>query len=84
LQRELATIRPERVVCLGATAAQAELGRDFALMRERGRWHRAADGTPVLATVHPSWVLRQPASVGEAAYAGMVADLARVLETGAA
>jgi DNA polymerase len=84
LQRELATIRPERVVCLGATAAQAVLGRDFALMRERGRWHRAADGTPVLATVHPSWVLRQPASVGEAAYAGMVADLARVLETGAA
>jgi DNA polymerase len=84
LQRELDAVRPERVVCLGATATHALLGRDFPLMRERGRWHRAPDGTAVLATVHPSWVLRQPAAQGEGAYAGLVADLARVAEAMAA
>ncbi|WP_133479439.1 UdgX family uracil-DNA binding protein [Cognatilysobacter segetis] len=78
LERELALVRPERIVCLGATAATAVMGRGFALMRERGRWHRAADGTPVLATVHPAWVLRQPVGQSEDAYASLVADLARV------
>jgi DNA polymerase len=84
LQRELATVKPERIVCLGATAAHAVLGRDFALMRERGRWHRTADGTEVLATVHPSWVLRQPSAQRDAAYAALVADLSRVREALAA
>ena len=78
LERELALLKPERIVCLGATAAAAVLGRGFALMRERGCWHAAADGTPVLATVHPSWVLRQPPGQGDEAFALLVADLRRV------
>ncbi|HZX79698.1 MAG TPA: UdgX family uracil-DNA binding protein [Lysobacter sp.] len=80
LHRELAIVRPARIACLGATAANALLGRDFALMRGRGRWLAADDGTPVLATVHPSWVLRQPEAMREAAYRSLVADLARVAE----
>ncbi|WP_133498863.1 UdgX family uracil-DNA binding protein [Cognatilysobacter terrigena] len=80
LERELALLQPERVVCLGATAATAMLGRGFPLMRERGRWHRTASDVPVMATVHPSWVLRQPPHEQEAAYRGLVDDLRRIIE----
>ncbi|MGY3264536.1 UdgX family uracil-DNA binding protein [Lysobacter sp. HA35] len=78
LDRELALLRPDRIVCLGATAANAVLGRTFSLMRERGRWQSLDIGTPVLATVHPSWVLRQPPESQGDAYRGFVADLMRV------
>jgi uracil-DNA glycosylase family protein len=77
LARELALLQPEVVVCLGATAALALMGRGFRLMDERGRWHRLADGGRMLATVHPAWILRQQDDAArEAAYAGFVADLA--------
>ena len=76
LQRELATLRPEVVVCLGATAARAVLGTGFRLMDQRGTWQTLNDGTRVLATVHPAWVLRQRDVVARAqAYAGFVRDL---------
>lgn len=78
LERELALLRPQAIVCLGATAATALMGRDFGLMRERGAWHTGPGGVPLLATVHPSWVLRQPAEAGDAPFEGLVADLARV------
>ncbi|AXK72039.1 DUF4130 domain-containing protein [Lysobacter sp. TY2-98] len=78
LERELELLQPEYIVGLGATAATALLGRGFPLMRERGRWHPAPDGTPVLATVHPSWVLRQPLDVQDEAYRGLLEDLRRV------
>ncbi|GAB1595762.1 UdgX family uracil-DNA binding protein [Lysobacter claricitrinus] len=78
LDRELSLLRPERIICLGATAATAMLGRSFSLMRERGRWQPMGDGTAVLATVHPSWVLRQPLDAQNDAYRGLVEDLARV------
>lgn len=79
LRRERAALRPERIVCLGVTAAEAVLGRRVALLAERGRWQRAADGTPVLVTVHPSWVLRQPAGAArDAAFRGLADDLARL------
>ncbi len=75
LQQELAALRPDVVVCLGATAAQAVFGSGFRLMAGRGRWHALADAR-ALATVHPAWVLRQrdPAT-RDAAYAGFVEDL---------
>lgn len=75
LAAELATVDPKRIVCLGATAAQAVFGPGFELMRERGAMHTLPDGRQALATTHPSWVLRQPDP--EAAYAGFVADLKR-------
>jgi DNA polymerase len=80
LEAELAQLRPDVVVCLGAIAARALFGNDFRLSDTRGRWLRAPDGTRALATVHPSWVLRQPVAAREAAYAGFVADLSRLVE----
>lgn len=79
LDAELATLAPRRVVCLGAMAAHSMLGRGFGLMRERGRWIAREDGLRVLATVHPSYVLRQrDGHARDAAYADFVRDLARL------
>ena len=80
LAAELQAIDPARIVCLGATAAQAVFGPGFALTRERGRLQRLPDGREAIATVHPSWVLRQ-GERREAAYRGFVEDLRRALAT---
>ncbi|WP_282957198.1 uracil-DNA glycosylase family protein, partial [Xanthomonas hortorum] len=81
LHAERAQLRPAQIVCLGATAAQAVLGSGFRLMRERGQWKRLDDGTPVLTTVHPSWVLRQPTTAArEEGYRGFVEDLRQLLD----
>lgn len=73
LEAEVARVRPELIVCLGATAAQALLGRAFRVTRERGRVLESDLG-PTLATIHPSAVLRAP-DERDAMYAGLVADL---------
>jgi len=57
LEAELEAVRPEVVVCLGATAAQAVLGKDFRVTKERGKLI-TREGRTWLATVHPSAVLR--------------------------
>jgi DNA polymerase len=58
LALELATIEPSLVVCLGATAAQALLGREARVGALRGRRLELPSGTPALVTLHPSAVLR--------------------------
>ncbi|NJC46172.1 UdgX family uracil-DNA binding protein [Xanthomonas arboricola] len=80
LHAERAQLRPAQIVCLGATAAQAVLGNGFRLMQQRGQWQRLDDGTPVLTTVHPSWVLRQGSEAArEEGYRGFVEDLRQLL-----
>ena len=82
LEGELARIRPDVVVCLGAIAARNVLGTKFGLMKQRGTWQALADGTRAFATVHPSWILRQRDSESrDAAYRGFVADLALLLDS---
>jgi uracil-DNA glycosylase len=76
LEGEIARVRPELLVLLGATAAQAILGSAFRVTRERGRILQSALGPPVLATIHPSAVLRSRTSDERAAaLRGLVADL---------
>lgn len=60
LNAEIAAVKPELIVCLGATAAQSLLGREFRITRNRGEILPDADGAFVLATYHPSAVLRAP------------------------
>ena len=74
LQAEVARIRPELIVALGATAAQALLGRSFRVTRQHGEV-LVSDLGPTLATIHPSAILRAPDDARDAAYDGMVADL---------
>ncbi|MEG3190820.1 UdgX family uracil-DNA binding protein [Lysobacter sp. D1-1-M9] len=75
LQREIGTVRPDAIVCLGATAAAAVFGAGFRLTGQRGAWHTLGNGVRAMATVHPAWVLRQPAAAQAAAYRGLVEDL---------
>ncbi len=60
LDAELEAVKPEILVCLGATAAQALLGRTFSVMRQRGKLVDSALAPKVIATVHPSSILRAP------------------------
>jgi uracil-DNA glycosylase family protein len=58
LEAEIAVVKPIALVCLGATAAQVLLGRDFRVSRSRGRFVPSNLAPHVLATVHPSSLLR--------------------------
>lgn len=86
LERELEIVTPKVVVCLGATAAQALLGRQFKVTQQHGEWVEWPYEPLATATVHPSSILRAPDEVArDAAYAGFVDDLrvvARALTSG--
>jgi DNA polymerase len=60
LQAEIRLVQPRLVVCLGATAAQALLGRSFRVTQQRGVILDAPFGAKAMATVHPSSILRAP------------------------
>ena len=75
LEAEIDAVRPALIVALGSTAAQALLGPAFRVTRERGRVIQSANG-PVLATVHPSAILRAPGESRAAERQAFVRDLA--------
>jgi uracil-DNA glycosylase len=79
LEAELEVVEPDVLVCLGATAAQALIGRDFRVSRRRGELVDSPLARYVLATVHPSSILRQrDKAAREAEYAALVDDLRAV------
>jgi DNA polymerase len=79
LEAEIRAVAPRIVVCLGATAAQALLGRSFRVTKMRGRLMTSPHAEQVLATVHPSSILRAPDEAARAAeMTRFVADLAVV------
>jgi DNA polymerase len=59
LESELQVVQPRVLVCLGATAAQSLLGKQFRVTKERGRWLESELAEYVTATIHPSSILRQ-------------------------
>jgi uracil-DNA glycosylase family protein len=75
LDAELAIVEPEVLVCLGATAAQALLGRSFRVTRERGRPVESELAPHVLATIHPSAILRADPETRERERTAFVHDL---------
>jgi uracil-DNA glycosylase family protein len=76
LEAELRIIRPNLVVAMGATAAQTIFGSGFRVTRERGKVLSSKLSPRVLATVHPSSLLRQPDEESrEREYKNFVADL---------
>jgi DNA polymerase len=79
LEAEISIIRPKVVVCLGASAAQALIGHDYRVTRQRGELQKSALGPMITATVHPSSILR--ASDDEARHLQMrefIADLKKI------
>ena len=83
-EQELRIIRPELVVALGATALRSLTGKPTAIVKLRGRAIPLADGTPLIATIHPSYLLRiQDDNDKAAEYSRFVNDLrlcAKLLE----
>jgi uracil-DNA glycosylase family protein len=76
LDAELAVVKPKVVVALGATAAQSLLGRQFRVTKQRGEPVESDLAPYVVATVHPSSILRQETDEDrQAAMAEFVADL---------
>ncbi len=63
LEAEIAIVRPEVLVCLGATAAQGLLGKSFRISRQRGKVIPSPWAAHVLSTYHPSAILRAPDDV---------------------
>jgi uracil-DNA glycosylase family protein len=83
LEAELRVVKPKLVVCLGATAAQTVFGPSFRVTRERGKVLSSKLAPKVLATVHPSSLLRQPDEPSrEREYRNFVADLRVALKAG--
>lgn len=58
LEAELAVVQPRVLVCLGATAAQSLLGKQFRVTQHRGEWVESDLAERVTATIHPSAILR--------------------------
>ena len=80
LEGEFALVKPEIVVCLGASSARAVFGTHFRLMQERGSWQDTPGGIRGFATVHPAWILRQAtADERDDGYRGFVRDLELLL-----
>jgi uracil-DNA glycosylase len=75
-KRELAAVKPELVVAMGATAAQTVLGKITPINKNRGHLIELEDGTQALVTVHPSYLLRLPDAEAKAEeYRRFVQDL---------
>jgi DNA polymerase len=76
LEREVAAVRPQVIVCLGAIAARAVISKDFKVSTMRGRFVQSTLAPHVLATFHPSALLRlKEETEREAAFQRLVKDL---------
>jgi uracil-DNA glycosylase len=75
LEREIALVKPQVIVCLGGTAANAVLGGKTKVLANRGKFLTSPFGIRVLITVHPSSVLRAPEEDRALAYKALVNDL---------
>ncbi|MBW7850645.1 MAG: UdgX family uracil-DNA binding protein [Rhodospirillales bacterium] len=81
LEAEMEAVSPRVVVCLGATAAQALLGSSFRVSRQRGEFVASPIAPYVMATAHPSALLRQPDEDSRRVErARFIADLRKVAE----
>jgi uracil-DNA glycosylase family protein len=81
LEAEVGVIRPEIIVCLGATAAQSVFGAAYRVTKQRGEFVEHPWARLATSTVHPSAVLRAPdAEARRVEYGRFVADLVRVRE----
>ncbi|HYJ90453.1 MAG TPA: UdgX family uracil-DNA binding protein [Pyrinomonadaceae bacterium] len=76
LGAELKLVHPRILVCLGATAAQSLLGKDFRVTKMRGQWIESEHAERTIATIHPSAILRAPdPDMRETQYREFVSDL---------
>jgi DNA polymerase len=75
LEHEIALVKPRVIIALGATAAQSLLGKQFRVTKERGKPIPTDFANAVIATVHPSAVLRAPPEARQEAERQFFADI---------
>jgi DNA polymerase len=81
LHAEILVVKPAGIVCLGATAAQTMLGRSFRITKQRGEFLESEDAVWLMATYHPSAILRAPEKADRDQMRGeFVDDLRRAAE----
>jgi DNA polymerase len=79
LGAEIELVHPRILVCLGATAAQTLLGKEFRVTKQRGQWVDSEHAERAMATIHPSAILRAPdPELREEQYLAFVADLVKI------
>jgi DNA polymerase len=78
LEREIATVKPRVIVCLGSTAAKAVISKDFKISVQRGRFVDSPLAPHVFATLHPSALLRLRDEEMEEAFEHLVRDLSLI------
>jgi len=81
LDAEIDHVKPETIVCLGATATQSLAGRDIRVLKDRGKWIPTTLAKRLIVTIHPSALLRLPETASyEDEYATFVADLRHAID----
>ena len=80
LRSEIDLVAPSVLVCLGATAAKAMLGKDFRVTKHRGEMFDQLEGPTLTATLHPSAILRGPQERRREMLTGLVDDLRAAAE----
>ena len=80
LDAEIDLIRPRVIGLLGATAAQALLGSNFRVTQMRGKWIDSPLAPHVIATVHPSSILRAPSETRETQTSRFIEDLKHIAD----
>lgn len=79
LEAEIEAVQPDLIICLGATAAQALIGKDFRVTKQRGDVFSSRFGPRITATIHPSSILRAPDETSrQEAFGSLVDDLKRI------
>lgn len=74
---QLAAIQPEVILCIGAPSAKNLIKKDFKITKERGQVFREGFERPMIATLHPSYILRQSSQTNDGGYSLLVADIAK-------
>lgn len=83
LDGELTIVQPKILVCIGAPSAQAIIDKKFKITESRGQWFKGPNGEDVIATFHPSYLIRLRAAdmaAYEAAWAQVLSDFRAVAE----
>lgn len=80
LNEQIEIIRPRVILALGAPAAKSFMGEKFSITKQRGTWYDGPNGTPVIATFHPAYILRQTGGAMTEVKRLVFADLKKVRE----
>lgn len=81
---QLATIHPWVILCIGAPSAKNLIKKDFKITQERGRYFPCEYAKTAIATLHPSYILRNQRPTSDGGYSLMVDDIRRAWETAVA